>query len=169
MRDCVYLQRKLFPNPCGQYGWNAAAGGRQIDRQTGGRQTDGLIDKQIDSQSNRQTDRQTDKQTDRQTNIIRQMNYSGLIIAVITFLVIGLFHPLVIKSEYYFGTKCWWAFALAGMAFIVASLLVENSVASPILGVVGCSCLWSILEIFEQRERVRKGWFPMNPKRKSEY
>ena len=65
------------------------------------------------------------------------MNYSGLIIAVITFLVIGLFHPLVIKSEYYFGTKCWWAFALAGLAFIVASLLVENSVASPILGVVG--------------------------------
>ena len=80
------------------------------------------------------------------------MNYSGLIIAVITFLVIGLFHPLVIKSEYYFGTKCWWVFALAGLAFIVASLLVENSVASPILGVVGCSCLWSILEIFEQRE-----------------
>lgn len=108
-------------------------------------------------------------QTDRQTDRIRQMNYSGLIIAVITFLVIGLFHPLVIKSEYYFGTKCWWAFALAGLAFIVASLLVENSVASPILGVVGCSCLWSILEIFEQRERVRKGWFPMNPKRKSEY
>lgn len=135
-RDCVYLRQKLFPNPCGQYGWNAAAGGRQIDRQT-----------------------------DR----TRQMNYSGLIIAVITFLVIGLFHPLVIKSEYYFGTKCWWAFALAGLAFIVASLLVENSVASPILGVVGCSCLWSILEIFEQKERVRKGWFPMNPKRKSEY
>ena len=76
-------------------------------------------------------------QTDRQTDRIRQMNYSGLIIAVITFLVIGLFHPLVIKSEYYFGTKCWWAFALAGLAFIVASLLVENSVASPILGVVG--------------------------------
>ena len=128
-------------------------------------QTDGRSDRQPDSQ----TDSQTDKQTDRQTDRIRQMNYSGLIIAVITFLVIGLFHPLVIKSEYYFGTKCWWAFALAGLAFIVASLLVENSVASPILGVVGCSCLWSILEIFEQRERVRKGWFPMNPKRKSEY
>lgn len=130
-------------------------------RQVADRSTDRPTDGQVDSQSNRQIGKQTD--------IIRQMNYSGLIIAVITFLVIGLFHPLVIKSEYYFGTKCWWAFALAGLAFIVASLLVENSVASPILGVVGCSCLWSILEIFEQRERVRKGWFPMNPKRKSEY
>ena len=89
-----------------------------------------------------------------------------MIIAVTTFLVIGLFHPIVIKSEYYFGTKCWWVFALTGVAFITASLLVENGILSPILGVIGCSCFWSILEIFEQRERVRKGWFPKNPKRK---
>ena len=94
------------------------------------------------------------------------MNFTGLIIAVTTFLVIGLFHPIVIKSEYYFGTKCWWVFALTGVAFITASLLVENGILSPILGVIGCSCFWSILEIFEQRERVRKGWFTKNPKRK---
>ena len=97
------------------------------------------------------------------------MNYSGLIIAVITFLVIGLFHPLVIKGEYYFGTRCWWVFLLAGIGFIIASLLVSDDMLSPILGVVGCSCLWSILEIFGQKERVEKGWFPKNPKRKDEY
>ena len=97
------------------------------------------------------------------------MNYSGLIIAVITFLVIGLFHPLVIKGEYYFGTRCWWVFLLAGIGFIIASLLVSDDMLSPILGVVGCSCLWSILEIFEQKERVEKGLFPKNPKRKDEY
>ena len=102
-------------------------------------------------------------------NLIFFMNYSGLIIAVITFLVIGVFHPIVIKGEYYFGTRCWWVFLLAGIAFIVASLLVSDNMLSPILGVVGCSCLWSILEIFEQKERVKKGWFPMNPKRKDEY
>ncbi len=95
------------------------------------------------------------------------MNYSGLIIAVTTFLVIGLFHPIVIKGEYYFGTRCWWVFALTGIAFIIASLLIENNIISPILGVVGCSCLWSILELFEQKKRVEKGWFPKNPKRKS--
>lgn len=97
------------------------------------------------------------------------MNYYGLIIAVITFFVIGLFHPIVIKAEYYFGTKCWWVFLLSGIAFIIWSLFVENSLVSPILGVVGCSCLWSILEVFEQQQRVLKGWFPMNPKRKEEY
>lgn len=93
------------------------------------------------------------------------MNFLGIIIAVVTFLVIGLFHPIVIKSEYYFGVKCWWAFALAGVVFLALSLFVENIIASSVLGVIGCSSFWSILEIFEQRERVRKGWFPKNPKR----
>lgn len=93
------------------------------------------------------------------------MNFLGLIIAVATFLVIGLFHPIVIKAEYYFGVRCWWAFALAGIAFLAASLWVEDVLWSAILGVIGCSSFWSILEIFEQRNRVRKGWFPKNPKR----
>lgn len=94
------------------------------------------------------------------------MNLIGIFIAVATFLVIGIFHPIVIKSEYYFGVKCWWVFALAGVLFLALSLFVDNIVASSVLGVVGCSSFWSILEIFEQRERVRKGWFPKNPKRK---
>lgn len=93
------------------------------------------------------------------------MNFLGIIIAVVTFLVIGLFHPIVIKAEYYFGVKCWWAFALAGAIFLALSLFIENIIASSVLGVIGCSSFWSILEIFEQRERVRKGWFPKNPKR----
>lgn len=97
------------------------------------------------------------------------MNYLGVIIAVVTFLVIGVFHPIVIKFEYYFGTKHWWVFLVAGILFLIASLLHENVIASSVLGVVGCSCLWSILEVFEQKERVRKGWFPKNPKRKDEY
>ncbi|MBQ5864199.1 MAG: DUF4491 family protein, partial [Bacteroidales bacterium] len=28
------------------------------------------------------------------------------------------------------------------------------------------SSFWSILEVFEQKKRVEKGWFPKNPKRK---
>lgn len=93
------------------------------------------------------------------------MNYLGIIIAVATFCTIGFFHPIVIKAEYYFGVKCWWVFALAGVIFLALSLVVCNIVASSVLGVVGCSCFWSILELFQQRDRVRKGWFPKNPKR----
>ena len=43
------------------------------------------------------------------------MYFTGLIIGVATFFIIGLFHPLVIKGEYYFGTKFWWLFALVGI------------------------------------------------------
>lgn len=94
------------------------------------------------------------------------MNIIGLITAVTTFLIIGIFHPIVIKSEYYFGTRCWWVFLLCGLLFIGCSLMVTSQYASVVLGVTGCSCLWSILEIFEQKERVAKGWFPKNPRRK---
>lgn len=96
------------------------------------------------------------------------MNYIGIIIAVITFGAIGLFHPIVIKAEYYFGVKCWWVFAVAGILFLVLSVLIDNIIASSVLGVIGCSSFWSILELFQQRERVRKGWFPKNPKRKED-
>jgi len=34
------------------------------------------------------------------------MFFEGIIIAVATFLIIGVFHPIVIKSEYYWGVKC---------------------------------------------------------------
>ena len=94
------------------------------------------------------------------------MYFIGIIIAVITFFSIGLFHPIVIKFEYYFGCKKWPVFAICGILFTAASLFVENAILSSLLGVLGCSCFWSIKELFEQRERVRKGWFPANPNRK---
>lgn len=97
------------------------------------------------------------------------MYFEGIIIAVATFLIIGIFHPIVIKSEYYWGVKCWPFFAIAGTVLLALSLFVSNVLLASIIGVTGCSAMWSILEIFEQRERVRKGWFPMNPKRKDEY
>jgi len=33
------------------------------------------------------------------------LNYIGLIIGVATFIIIGIFHPIVIKTEYYWGVK----------------------------------------------------------------
>ncbi len=96
-----------------------------------------------------------------------ELNFMGIIIGVATFLVIGLFHPLVIKAEYYIGVKSWWLFLLLGIVSAVASLLVENLTLSILLGVVAFSSFWSIGEVFEQKKRVEKGWFPANPKKKS--
>lgn len=94
------------------------------------------------------------------------MNFTGIIIGVATFLIIGLFHPIVIKAEYYLGVKCWWVFALAGVITVALSLLVENLLISTLLAVFGASSFWSIGEIFEQRKRVEKGWFPKRPEKK---
>ena len=91
------------------------------------------------------------------------MNFTGLIIGLVTFLVIGLFHPLVIKAEYYWGVKSWWLFLLMGIAFMVGSMCVADLILSIILGVVAFSSFWSILEIFQQHKRVEKGWFPKGP------
>ncbi|MCQ2311759.1 MAG: DUF4491 family protein [Paludibacteraceae bacterium] len=91
------------------------------------------------------------------------MNTAGLVIGIATFLLIGIFHPIVIKSEYYFGVKCWPFFAVCGVIGLVSSLFIRNDILSAVVAVLGISCLWSILELFEQRERVRKGWFPSNP------
>ena len=95
------------------------------------------------------------------------MNFTGLLVGLSTFLIIGFFHPLVIKAEYYIGVKSWMLFAIAGVIFAVASLLVHHLILSTILGVTAFSSFWSILEVFQQRERVRKGWFPKGPGHKS--
>lgn len=95
--------------------------------------------------------------------------YQGALLGLSTFCAIGLFHPVVIKTEYYFGIRPWWIFLLGGIGCIVGTFFVENLFWSALLGIVGFSSLWSIGELFHQRKRVIRGWFPMNPKRKAEY
>lgn len=97
------------------------------------------------------------------------MHFTGLLLAISTFIIIGVFHPVVIKTEYYFGTRPWWLFLVAGLACISASLCIADTILSAIVGVTGASLLWSIGELFEQKKRVERGWFPMNPKRKAQY
>ncbi len=94
---------------------------------------------------------------------LSQFRLEGLFIGLCTFLIIGLFHPLVIKGEYYYGEKVKWWFLIAGIVFLVLSILCSSIIGSTLLGVTSFSCFWSILEVKEQVERVRKGWFPANP------
>lgn len=99
------------------------------------------------------------------SEFLNEHNLTGAVIGLCTFLIIGLFHPLVIKGEYYFGRRIKWAFLVLGLVTLAASLSVKDIVWQTLLGVVSFSSFWSIKEIDEQVERVRKGWFPANPKR----
>jgi hypothetical protein len=97
------------------------------------------------------------------------MYFTGIIIAISTFLTIGIWHPIVIKTEYHWGTRPWVVYLVIGLSCIVGALFIENTIVSAVVGVFGASALWGIGELFAQRRRVKKGWFPMNPKRKKDY
>jgi hypothetical protein len=97
--------------------------------------------------------------------LLNSYHLTGLVIGICTFLIIGLFHPVVVKAEYYWGIKCWWIFLLLGIAGVIASFSTEDIFLSSLSGVFAFSSFWTIKEVFEQEERVKKGWFPKNPKR----
>ena len=77
------------------------------------------------------------------------MNFSGILIGVFTFFLIGLFHPIVIYAEYYFGSRCWPVFLLVGILCMILSVRMQEILWSVSLGVLGVSCFWSIKELKE--------------------
>lgn len=98
--------------------------------------------------------------------IFEQLNLIGVAIGLLSFLIIGLFHPIVVKCEYHFGARCRWWFVVIGITGAAASVLIASFFWSTLLAVFSFSSLWSAKEIKDQEERVRKGWFPRNPKRR---
>jgi len=93
------------------------------------------------------------------------LNYIGVEAGAASFLIIAISRYLTIKAEYYFSKKFWIVFLLIGIGSIAGSLFVENMIGSVIIGINGFTFLWGIGEIIDQEERVKKGWFPKNPKR----
>lgn len=96
------------------------------------------------------------------------MYYTGIAIGLFSFIVIGVFHPIVIKGEYYFSSKIWPIFLCLGVVFLGCSAFIKPALPSSIFSILGFTSLWSIGELRKQKERVRKGWFPKNPKRKDD-
>ena len=97
------------------------------------------------------------------------INFNGILLGLCSFLVIGIFHPLVIKAEYHCGRRSWWGFLVMGLLFMTLSLTCRNQFLSTLFGVVAFSSFWGIGEVFAQHRRVKRGWFPMNPRRKADY
>lgn len=89
-----------------------------------------------------------------------QFNYYGIILGLITLIFTGLGHILVIKGEYHFGVKIWPIFLVIGVVSLLMSIIVDRKLVSGGLGIISLTFLWGIHELFKQRERVQKGWFP---------
>lgn len=60
------------------------------------------------------------------TDFLQQYHLAGLAIGICTFLIIGLFHPIVIKVEYYTGTKYWWVFLLLGLVGGIMTIFISD-------------------------------------------
>jgi hypothetical protein len=93
------------------------------------------------------------------------MYLHGLFAGAASLVVIGLFHPVVIKGEYYFGKRIWPFFLITGLGLIAAACIIPQVYLSSFLGITGFTCLWTIKELFDQEKRVERGWFPRNPSR----
>jgi len=93
------------------------------------------------------------------------LNIEGVGVGLAAFLIIGVFHPIVIKAEYRFGKQVWPFFFIAGVIFILISMTFEGKFISVILGVTGFALFWSTLELFKQHQRVLKGQARKNPQR----
>lgn len=96
---------------------------------------------------------------------LTSLNFAGIITGAATFVIIAVSRYMCIKAEYYFTKKFWIGFLVIGIASLAGSLFVHNLIVSTILGINGFTFLWGIGEILEQEDRVKKGWFPKNPKR----
>ena len=96
------------------------------------------------------------------------MNFEGILVGFVTLFLIGLFHPIVIWCEYHFSWRVWPVFLLAGLICLGISITTAKTLYSVLWGVLGVTCLWSILELKEQEKRVNKGWFPKKPASKKE-
>lgn len=86
------------------------------------------------------------------------MYFENLIIGLVVFLMIGIFHPIVIKSEYYFGKRVCVVFLVLGIVFGSLAVHMDDN-AGIVIAMLSFTCFWSVVEVLEQYERVEKGWF----------
>lgn len=95
------------------------------------------------------------------------VHFEGILVALFSYVIIGIFHPVVIKCEYYFSSRIWPVFLVCGI-LLLAGALFTAGMLSIVLSLLGASFLWCIHELKEQEERVAKGWFPQNPERRAD-
>jgi hypothetical protein len=98
---------------------------------------------------------------------IETFYYTGIIIGLGSFIITGIFHPVVAKLEYYKGKRSWWWLIIPGIICLVWSLFV-STIFSIFLGVLGFSLFWSSIEIIKQHHRVLEGRAMRNPNRSYE-
>ena len=84
------------------------------------------------------------------------MQFAGIILGVVTFVMIGVLHVSVVKIERIWGAQLWPGFVILGALFGIGSLFVDDVLISALLGVNGFLFAWSGPELKKQKERVER-------------
>ena len=86
------------------------------------------------------------------------MQFAGVMLGLITFIMIGVLHVAVVKIERIWGSQLWPAFVILGLLLGLWSLFVDDVFISALLGVNGFLFAWSGPELKKQKERVEHGY-----------
>lgn len=96
------------------------------------------------------------------------LNLTGLYLGLYMLFVITIGFVWVIKLEYYLGARVWKMVLILGVIICVVSAFMPNFMTSALVGIFGGSVVWGATELPGQEERVQRGLFPANPKRKEQ-
>lgn len=78
----------------------------------------------------------------------KTMNFKGIVLGALSFLIIGVWHPIVIKGEYHLGRKmCMPLFGAIGALCVAVSLRVKNTMLNTAIALLdsprsGASMKW---------------------------
>jgi hypothetical protein len=96
---------------------------------------------------------------------MESLNLLGLAAALATFSGVWFGHVAVRRIE--FSARQihlpMLVFLSIGLALLASSTQVESRLVSAVLGILGSTGLWDVLEIWRQQKRVMKGHAPANP------
>ena len=84
------------------------------------------------------------------------LHFAGPLLALTTFLTIGVGHVLVRRLYPVFGIGAGPAFWALGLMTYVGSLQAENRLLSSVLGLVAITFIWDGIEFFRQKKRVER-------------
>jgi hypothetical protein len=99
-------------------------------------------------------------------SMVQELNFWGLAFAGMTFVAIGLGFLWVVKLEYHVGAHVAKGVGALGIASAVASAFLPGFFASAVVGMIAGTIFWGATELSDQEERVRKGMFRANPRRR---
>jgi hypothetical protein len=89
-------------------------------------------------------------------NLFTSLQWAGPVLALTTFVTIGIGHVLVRYLQAHFGTRPAIPFFISGGIVLIVSLFTPNHLISAILGLIGITLVWDGIEIYRQEKRMRR-------------